>query len=762
MNGTRYVCLLSAAWVAAFGPALRAAEDGEDYRKYARESQDFRRVALKKEALQPTGRWDHWVLMPWRFQWGRNYDDALAAELAQDGFNGGFCDHAPRADADLHEKYGFLWYLDHAAGKGFFELAAGGKENRAKPNRPVCLLDPAEQASRKERVRKALTRAETYRTRAAYALDDEVSWSSFTSPAKWDNCERSLADYTRWLQERYQTEAALRQQWTSGAPDGITALANWGRWPQSGGTTGFVKRMANPDDYLLLFKRPMDQWNLSACLDALSYMDSQFNNVVGEFVAYANSIDPETPCGFVGGGNAAAYGGYDYAKLTRKIQFLEAYDIGGSMEIGRSLFPGNLVPTVRTGFGDPAAKEGVWFNWYYMVHGDRGVIAWAANWFTDKMPAARVKGVGAGVPRLSDCSRKIYGGTWMHDGVALYYSHPSIQMSWFIDIETHGTSWINRGSSLNNNLSSAGGTAWAWQKYLEDAGLQYNWFSYADLLEKGIDPKEYKVLILPRTLCLSKDEAAEIRRYVEAGGVVIGDHQTGLFDQHGKAWPGGGALDALFGVEKRPVCKRGSLFFGECLGEKNDEANAYGNFLSAGRKTWDKCLRAKGLVVAQRDMPTFVRKTTGKGWACHMNVSMMEYPLLRVKGTAEAARYGAPVTELLAEAGVKPWVKLSVAGKTPDITEATYWRKDGRVVVCVVKNPLKFASEFGDTKTEGIVKEIRELTVTFAERKDRVVDETSGRELGSGSSFTIPWKMDEAAMISFAVGGAPARKDTAP
>ncbi|MFH1023458.1 MAG: beta-galactosidase trimerization domain-containing protein [Planctomycetota bacterium] len=727
----------------------------EDFRKYVRESKDFKRVSQKKEMLLPEGRWDHWIFMPWRYDWGKKYDEAVAEELAKAGFNGGYCDFRPGDDAKLHEKYGFLWYMDHTAGKRYFKTAKKlDRSERMSPNRPVCLLDPEVQARKKKEVRDAVTQSLAYKNRAAYAFDDEIGWSFFTSPTKWDNNPLSLADFSRWLKERYGSEEDLKRQWTSGAPEGVSDLVSWGKWPAGEPyPSDYVKRMANPDDYLELFKQPMSEWNLSAFCDALSYMDSQFNNVLGDFVDVANQIDPETPCGVVGMHAPAAYSGSDYAKVMRKVQFLEAYDIGGAMEINRSFSPGNMMPLVRTGFGDPVKAQSSWYNWYYMVHGDRGIIYWAEKWFTDKLPMEHIKKAGPDIKRIADGSRKIFGATWVHDGVALYYSHPSIQVSWFIDIETHKKTWGGRGSSLSNALCSSVGTTWSWQKFLEDQRIQYNWYSYADLLEKGIDPKEYKVLILPRVLCLSKEEAEEIRKYVEAGGCVIADHQTGIFDQHGKAYPGGkGILDDLFGIEKRPVCKKEALFYGKIFGEKDDDKNSNKNYIEAGLETWSQCRREKGLVMAQRDMPCFVRKTTGKGWACHMNISLMEYSAVRSQGTDAAAAYVAPVVALIRETGVKPWVKLDMGGKEPDITEAVYWKKDGRIVVCVVKNPLKFASIEGETKTEGVVRDTRDLTVIFSGRKEKVVDEASGKDLGSGDRFTVPWKMDEAAVISFAEG----------
>ncbi len=55
-------------------------------------------------------------------------------------------------------------------------------------------------------------------------------------------------------------------------------------------------------------------------------------------------LDPSTPCGFVGGQSPNAFGGFDYAKLMRKVQFLESYNVGGSQAIIRSFNPHNAIP----------------------------------------------------------------------------------------------------------------------------------------------------------------------------------------------------------------------------------------------------------------------------------------------------------------------------------------------------------------------------------------------------------------------------------
>ncbi|KPL17981.1 MAG: hypothetical protein AMJ92_10100 [candidate division Zixibacteria bacterium SM23_81] len=707
-----------------------SSSSAEDFRSYIKNSWDFHRVPQPPSILQ-SKHWNHWVLMPWRYRWGKEYDGQLAQRLKEAGFNGAMCDHSPQK-AEIHEQAGLLWYLDHAAGKGDLYLYPENTTQEAlrAPNRPVCLADPQVWARLRGRLDESLDDAREYNTRIAYALDDEVSWSSFTSPCKWDNSPATMADFHRWLTERYGHREAVMAQWGSSGEQ-------------------FWERMATPDDFQDLYNRPWPQWNLSPWADALSYMDSQFNNLIGDLVTHANAVDGLTPTGIVGGQCPSPYGGYDYAKLMRKVQFLEAYDLGCSAEIARSLNPGNAIPLVKTGFGDPLDPHSIWFYWYYLAHGDRGLISWADGWFRDEgVPEERVLRLGGEIQKLSRSSEKIFSAKWLHDGVAIYYSHPSIQVSWFIDCETHGKTWINRSSSMNNVLASTVGTFWAWVKLLEDAGVQYNFYSYADLLEKGLDPHEYKVLILPRALALSDQEAEEMVKYVAAGGHLIADHSPGWFDQHltGRARP---VLDELFGIKTRPKARPGQFFGGHILAELDADRYYLLNFVEAGAMMWDYCRRQDGFVVAERDLPTFKERRHGAGWANLMNVSIMEYAFLRTFDWAEAKKYRAPIEKLLRRAGVKPWTEMRVKGKRPPRVEMTYWQKDDRVIVCIVRNPLVLAKgpvvgpepdSFGETL---------KLTVIFDETKEDVVNERTETSLGNGSEFQIPWATQEAAMLSF-------------
>jgi len=702
------------------------AASAEDFRWYVRTSEDFRSVVGFRQVTSPE-RWDRWVLFPWRHDWPRNYDESLVSAMRQAGFNGGVCDWTPRLDADLHEKYGLLWYLDHAAGRGDLHLPQefSSLTHRANSRRPRCLADPSVQDRLRERLEQAVHSCEKYRTHVAYSLDDEISWSTFTNPCQWDNNPMTIREFRAWLMKRYGSRAALIRQWGSE-------------------NERYLHRMATPDDFQHLYRRPVTQWNLSPWCDALSFMDSQLLNLVGDLVLFANSLDPATPCGFVGAQGPAPYGGYDYAKLMRKVQFLEVYDIGAAMEIARSLNIDGQAVLVSGGYGDPNGPDGEWPNWYAVAHGYRGNIAYADGWFGQAKDLFRL---GPGIRKLAEMSRKLVGTQWRHNGIALYSSHPSIQVSWFMDCQVHGRTWMNRLSSINDQLASTNAAFWAWTRVLEDAGLQYNFVSYADLIGRRFNASEYKVLILPRVLALSDIEVDELMRYVQQGGVLIADHMVGLFDQHGRGRRRP-ALDELLGITNHPPVMLGNLFGGQTLTEFDAETNWRASFPRAANDIWAQCKRAKGLPMAERQIGPFIAGRHGNGWAMLMNVSLAEYCLYRERQPDRAAETRKVVMELLERAGVKPWFSFQVGQTEAVATEATCWESQDRTYLWIVRNPLHVVARgSSDTQPSAGGTTVR-LLVRFARPQTDVVDEVVGKALGRGDTFELAWKTDQAAVIS--------------
>ena len=294
---------------------------------------------------------------------------------------------------------------------------------------------------------------------------------------------------------------------------------------------------------------------------------------IGRLVTWANKLDPKTPCGFVGAQAPNIWGGYDWAKLIKKIQFVEAYDLGSAQEIIRSFNPHNAIPQVTTHFHKDAESAGkdTWESWYYFAHGNRGMIAWVEGWFEGKRPKPWLKKYSKTLKELTKVQGpKLVGAKWIHDGVAIYYSHPSIQVSWCFDIEPHRGTWINRMGDYRLGTSHC--VRKAWEYILSDSGIQYNFIPYDEVVLNGI-PQEYKVLILPACYALSDIEARRIKDFCRKGGTVIADFCCGLFDQHGKARRKG-VLDDLFGVMHDGTETKRDLF-GSRLWVETDQDKGY-------------------------------------------------------------------------------------------------------------------------------------------------------------------------------------------
>ncbi len=437
----------------------------------------------------------------------------------------------------------YSYYVDHAAGKGDLYLkpdewdafVKNYRQDRARPLRPRSIWDAAVRERLQKNLRDNITRAKNGPV-LAYAFDDEISLTSFTSPADVDWSPEGLRRFRDWLKNEYGTLEKLNAQWDS-------QFQNWDDALPKG-----------VDDLRDFHEQPFKKWNLSAWLDHRRFMNEEWAALLTDLTKQSNELDAKTPAGFVGGQAPSTYGGFDYALLADSVQWMEAYDIGGTNEILRS-FWGQAKPHVQTYFLTEKLAQDKWFLWYYLVHGNKGVIAWPDTdkgpWFADGDARDSVKNLAPTFAEVqSELSEIFDGATFQHDGIGLYYSQPSIAVSWFMDIAPHGRTWVNRSSSMNNDNATDLLNRVAWTKLLEDSGLQYNFVSYRAVQQQGDAAlKNYRVLILPRTLALSQSEADAIRQWTEQGGILIADYLPGVFDEHGKARPRG-VLDDVFGVER--------------------------------------------------------------------------------------------------------------------------------------------------------------------------------------------------------------------
>ncbi len=697
----------------------------DPYEQYVKTSRDFQRVKQDKAWILKA--WPEWTYMPWTWNWQIGYDDASGQWSREHGYNGAYLDHG-RPTADGVDKLAWInkhklrFYMDHTASKRYLHLWDGGE-----PGKDPAILDrlhgtgvrdkPVNDEMRKtleEIITRYVGNVKSSPYRAAYALDDEISWGHFVHPTMWQITDDRRA-YDAWLREVYGEKAAPKHEGWVSYEQLRTKLPDWS----------------------------VKDFDCSQLMDQWTFNDSHWNNFLGGLVEHANRVDPATPCGYVGVQVPNAFGGYDYAKLMRKVQFLS----GGIWSILRSLSPDNAIIQSRAHFHRDAPQD-IWFFWSHLAQGGRGHIGWVDRWFEDGKP---LPWHDKTAPHLLEIQNKvapaIFGGTWVHDGVAIYYSHPSIQLGWILDAEAHGATWVNRND--DGRIGSWHLVHKAWENMLRDDGIQYDWIDYATVIREGIPTDEYKVLILPATICLSDAEARRIREFCQAGGTVIADYMPGMWDQHGRGRAGGGALDDIFGVKHDPAMKAGDVFGEKLWVEVDQDVNfyfdSYNQFLTRG----NTAIRDKGgFYKAVRKMDTDHVQACGKGRAVLMNLSPQWYNAYRGAGLQRAAQREVFMKHVTA-AGATPWVRIANADARTQGYEITYWQKDGRTVVLVVMNPETQTAWTGEINSVGLKTSPVEITVKFAAPVKDVRDVRSGKKLGDGDTFKTAWTMNEAVVLSF-------------
>ncbi len=570
------------------------------------------------------------------------------------------------------------YYVDHAAGKGILHLtertgvgqlpADGGLAAR-----PQSLVDSAvwDRLTQQLQANLAVVRNGPM---VAVALDDEVSLGVFNSPLEVDGSPKSVALYREWLRLQYGSIERLNAQWK---------------------TSHRAFAQVNPVPFGEVRERhraaPLLTWNLAPWMDWRSYMDSQFADVLTRLTGHSNQLAPAVPAGIVGGQQPAAYGGFDYEKLRSSLQWIESYDIGGTNEILRSFwsYPESR-PRVQTFFSTGNARQDSWFLWYYLLHGNRAVIAWpdrnGQSWFGDKRLAPFIAENRATFREVqSDRIAPLFNARSRLDAdpIAVLYSHPSVQASWATDVVPHGKTWPRRSSSLDNGCQTAGKNRVAWFKLLEDCGFQYDVVSDADLVRGVLQDKHIRVLILPRAMALSDDQCQAVWRFVRDGGTVIADYWVALLDQHGTGRATGGGLDTLFGVQRD---ESQGYFNGQTITEIDGEK--YQRPLLE-RLPGGNVLRHRHCMVVERGTrrvagqaaaavqgaEVVIQRPVGEGRAVYLNLSPVEYFANQVRLDRRGAAWRDLLTRLLADADLHPRARVFSHGAPVPMAELLFWQR---------------------------------------------------------------------------------------
>nr|MDD6335262.1 beta-galactosidase [bacterium] len=377
-------------------------------------------------------------------------------------------------------------------------------------HRKPCLNDPAFWQENGANITKTVAQKKDFGP-VSYFANDEGSLTCYTDALDLCFCPHCLAGFREWLKQQYASVEALNEAWG-------TAFATW--------------EDVVPYTYYEAKKTGIySPWGAHRI-----FMEKTFAGAYEKIKGFIRAQDPLGRIRMSGCQASTAYSGYDYYQLHQHVGYFEAYGSGNQMEFHRSFRQGDTIIGGWTGYGVSGqnARHAVWSGLFH------GLSLFSLFWqyailnpdYTYSQSAKDLGSVFKEVRREGLGKLLLYTAKRDHLGIAVHYSMPSIHGSYLRDDEHR----------FNENREG-------WIHLLEDMGYQYNFLATQQIEAGALDNGEYKVLIMPYSIALTDKEVEKIRAFAAAGGMVIGDAQTGVMDAFCKL-SDQGSLDDVFGVRR--------------------------------------------------------------------------------------------------------------------------------------------------------------------------------------------------------------------
>ncbi|HSB13256.1 MAG TPA: beta-galactosidase [Bryobacteraceae bacterium] len=337
----------------------------------------------------------------------------------------------------------------------------------------------------------------------AYYLADESSLTCYTDPFDVDWAPEAIAGLRQWLRKEYGSLEKLNSAWG-------TSFQEWDS----------VVPMTTEE--------AQKHGNFAPWSDHRVYMEQEFVQAFAKAREWLREIDPEGRPSISGTQIPTAHNGCNWYEIDQQLEYIQPYS-GGSQDAMHYLFNPKLQITGFTGYGlvgDEAKHQ----QWQRLFYGHTGAsIFW---YYTLMNPDLTLSEQGAALAdafgRLQSGIGRIFMNSKVReDGVAVHFSMASIRGAWITD----GKLSADMGNVMRSskNFAELNKLRNAWVEDLERQGLQLR-FLATPQIEAG-DLKNYRVLILPYSIALSDREIQEIERFMDRGGVVYADEQTGKMDE---------------------------------------------------------------------------------------------------------------------------------------------------------------------------------------------------------------------------------------
>lgn len=324
--------------------------------------------------------------------------------------------------------------------------------------------------------------------------------------------EGALAGYRRWLAKEYGTIEALNQTWQSNYKS-------------------FDEPMPYTAEDLLAHTG-----NFAPFSDLKTYVESCFAYRYQKIQEGIARTDPHA-LNSASGTQSAYYLGksHDWWRLMSNDGFRAhmGYNVGDQV---RQQYSFKRIPQMQwVGYGTQGKRltqrvinrmwEGCW-----------GVGIFAGRLFLnpDFSWNGASRGLLAAVPHVRNGMATLLMQSHYHfDPVAVHYSQKSI----------HGAYTMGRSDEMERAAVGIG------RNLFRAAGIESRYVATAQIEAGELDPAKFKLLLMPHSVALSAKEAEAIRKYVNAGGIVLADFAPGIMDDRVRTLEAG-LLDDVFGIKR--------------------------------------------------------------------------------------------------------------------------------------------------------------------------------------------------------------------
>ncbi len=476
----------------------------------------------------------------------RAADPARLAAVRSLGFDA--INLGPQGDPAPLRKAGLGYYLDQPIGKGFLELRdaewkpiAEAYERTRDADalvRPQCLRDEEKLSELGARAAAAVARLAGPDLRFV-ALADEASSTRHCNPLDVCRCARCLDAFRAFARARHGTVEALNDAWGTQFPgfDAVVPLS-----------TDQVRRRELGGVLLPARLEPFSDW--------LEFVDAGFATAVRRLEQDAMRASGGAPVGLTGVQAPLAFGGHDYFRLLSGSTLVEAYDLGGAVDLARSAAPrAQRWSTLMAPLEADASTSNLLLARLSEAaqRGDSGTVVWNDERVltADGAPTDVGRALRTAMQAARNALDACAGAAVKPHSVWVCESRASVRAWWMLDSEVDGMTWVRRLSSHEITHSTSAAARRGWIKLLGDLGVTPQFVSEEELPTRLLQENP-KLLVLPATIALSGRACRAISAYVQQGGALVADHSTALYDEQLRLRESGG-LDALFGVEKRSL-----------------------------------------------------------------------------------------------------------------------------------------------------------------------------------------------------------------